>query len=581
MTEPSSYWQRFWQRRLSRRALMKGMLLAGGAAAASLGVACEEEKAPATPSPAAVRTPVPPKPGGTVRAPLVGLSSANPPTLDNYKELTYLAKIPAAWHYSRLLKYKAGPDIDLFDYSQVEGDLAERWEIPEPTVLIFHLRPNIRFHNKPPLNGRPLTRDDILFSAQRMSQESPDRGNWLAFVDRVEAPDDRTVRIILKGPYAPALTMLANPELFWIQPKEIKEANLQENPIGTGPFIFEGFEKDVAIRWRKNPDYYIPNRPFVDRWEASVVGDPSTIIANLKTKTFPFALLAAAVFPTAQAELPGFTFTFSKNAVPTLIYFNFDLQPWGDERVRQAFSLAMDREGMLKALDPTGKGGYHSAISQLPPWWLDPKSPDFGPNARYFQRNVAEAKRLLEAAGYPNGLDVKMYYSPVYGAAFNQMVELVAATVKDAGFRVTLVPQEYAAYLSTTFRGNIRDGIATGPLMGSPVDPEHIFSTVYHPNSPRHNWGGTGPGSIAQDKTLLDMFDKQRTELDLQRRIALVHDIQRYLAQKMYLVPHVAPAGVSGYWADMVGWGEKDVWFSKGGYAWTAEVGIHLWLKGA
>ncbi len=579
MLERNSYWERFWRRRLSRRALMKGILLAGGATAASIAVGCEEEKpAPATPTPEG--TPIPaaltPVPGGQVNAPLVGLSSGNPPSLDPYKTLSYLAQIPAHWHYSRLLKFAAGPNIDPQDYSQVVGDLAERWETPDEVTVILHLRPNVRFHNVPPINGRPLDKDDILFSVQRLTQESPNRFSWNAVVDSAQAPDDRTVIIKFKQPFAPALNLLASYEHLRIQPKELIEAGLQERPVGTGPYIFEGFEKDVAIRWRKNPDYFIPGRPLADRWTASLVADPSTIIANLKTGTFDFSLLAVEVYETAKREAPNLVFTFTKNQVIGGIYFNFDIPPWNDVRVRQALSMAMDRDGILKALDPTGKGGWFTAISQLVPFWLDPKSPEFGPNAKYFQRNIAEAKKLLEAAGYPNGIKTKMTYSPGYGKAYEQLFTLVAATVKEAGFEFELAPQEYAAYLQTTFVGKFTEGVAIGPLQ-VPMEPDSIFFTVYHPGSARHNWGGSGPATPEGDKQLLDMFEAQRRELNFQRRVALIYDIQRYMAEKMYMVPYTANPGVGG-WQPWVRVGTSPTIYTHGGYGWAAEVGIDIWL---
>ncbi len=561
--------QQLWLRRMSRRQMLKGMVAAGALASASA-LACREEQPQVTPAPVQEETP---RPGGTVRAPLVGLSSGNPPTLDPYKELTYLAQIPASWHYSRLVKFQAGPNIDPLDFSVVEGDLAERWEIPDPQMYIFRLRPNIRFHNVPPLNGRPLTAEDILFSARRISQDSPNRGSWNDVVDRVEAPDDRTVIVRLKKVFAPGLNHFANPELFRVQPKELIDAGLQERPVGTGPFIFEAFERDVAIKWRKNPDYFIADRPYVDRWEASLVGDPSTIIANLKTGTFDLALLDPAVYNTAKTEVPDLTFTYNKNQVIGGFYFNFDKEPWNDPRVRQALSMSIDRDGILRVMDPTGQGGWFSAISQLVPFWLDPKDQSrFGPNARYFQRDVAEARRLLAAAGYPNGIDARVVYSPVYGKAYEQLFTLATTTARDAGFRLQLQPQEYAAYLTTTFRGNIQpDGIAIGPLYVA-VEPDAIFFTVYHPQSARKNWGGTGPASLDKDTQLLQMFDAQRQELNADRRVQLIHDIQRYMAEKMYMVPYSALPGVGGFRPWVRGL------YYKSSFGYGAEVAIHVWL---
>src|SRR5207245_3361152 len=141
------YWNRFWRRRLSRRRLLQVTAVTGAGLAVAGVVGCggndEGSKATATATPEAS-----PKAGGTFRTPLVGLSTGNPPSLDAQRQLTFLAQIPAAFHYSRLLKFGPGRFEDLngvksvqIDFSHVEGDACKTVpESPDGTTFNFQLR---------------------------------------------------------------------------------------------------------------------------------------------------------------------------------------------------------------------------------------------------------------------------------------------------------------------------------------------------------------------------------------------------------------------------------------------------------
>ncbi|MGE3697142.1 MAG: ABC transporter substrate-binding protein, partial [Dehalococcoidia bacterium] len=106
-------------------------------------------------------------------------------------------------------------------------------------------------------------------------------------------------------------------------------------------------------------------------------------------------------------------------------YFNYDNKPWNDIRVRQALSMAMDRPGLLKALDQTGKGDAHSHIAaSLSPYWMSPlTSKEWGTSDKYWKQNVAEAKKLLQAATGSDTLKFKAIANvDRYGAAAQRTI---------------------------------------------------------------------------------------------------------------------------------------------------------------
>src|SRR5207244_7131865 len=118
------------------------------------------------------------------------------------------------------------------------------------------------------------------------------------------------------------------------------------------------------------------------------------------------------------------------------------------------------------------KGDWLAPLSPaMAPDFMSPKNnkQEFGPNAKYFEKNIAEAKKLLEAAGFPNGFTFKLRANvDRYGAEAKQSWELFANTITEAGLKPELVYEEYGAYIQSTFLGKIPEGCAVGPVIGAP-----------------------------------------------------------------------------------------------------------------
>lgn len=175
--------------------------------------------------------------------------------------------------------------------------------------------------------------------------------------------------------------------------------------------------------------------------------------------------------------------------------------------------------------------------------WLDPRGKDFGPYAKYFQHDVAEGKQLLAAAGYPNGVDVTSNYigGPQLGADFQRQVGVTDEFAKEAGFRVKVRTLDYNSEYAAFRDGNGKYDGWMYRSGGSPAnDATAYFSALFH-----SKYGGTdflgfdagGKGDGSGDPQLEAMLNKARVEMDLEKRRALVHDMQRHLAKAMYGIP--------------------------------------------
>ena len=118
--------------------------------------------------------------GGTLRLPLSGASSANPPTIFPFENLTYLAQTPAAFQYSRLLRGKNGPNVDNGDNTAMEGDIVSKWEQPDNQTYVFTMKPNVKWQNKAPMNGRAITATDFVKPYDAYLGISQNAAGWKA-----------------------------------------------------------------------------------------------------------------------------------------------------------------------------------------------------------------------------------------------------------------------------------------------------------------------------------------------------------------------------------------------------------------
>ncbi len=573
----SDYWDRMYRMRASRRRFLTAGATAG-AGVVGLGlVGCgddddDDDDATQAPSgsPSAAATEEVLR-GGTIRYPMSGASSANPPTLYPFENLTYLAQTPAGYHYSRLLRGYGGEGIEPTDTTKMEGDISEKLpEQADELTYIFTMKPNVKWHDKAPMNGRAATATDFVKTYEAFLATSQNAAGWAGVVDKIEAPDERTIKITLKSAFAPFLTTHASSaEAVWFIPVEtIANDQVKSNPVGTGPYMFDSFESGVAINWSKNPNYYAAPLPNFDKIEAGLINDPQRLVAALQAGDYDLSGLNGPLYKEQRDKLAddGTDF-FVQNIVQGGFYFNFDNKPWQDKRVRQALSMALDRDGYLNVQDGTKQGNWMAHLPPgLAPYYMSPrdKNADFGPAGAYFKKNIAEAKKLLSAATGSDTISFKLRCNvDRYGAEAQQAWELFQSTISEAGFQAELTYEEYGAYIQSTYLGKIPDGsIGVGPLIGSPRDPDNVFMQLYWSKSARHNWGGT---PIPEQAELDAMFEKQRTLLKQEEREAYIRDIQKTMAESMLMVPYHASAG----WVYSQPWVKN--FYYKAGYPYVAD----------
>ncbi len=506
------------KRFLSRRDLLKW----GGAGLAAVAAA------PAVWTPSCAQSP---KRGGTI-----SLRLWDPPHFDPHLTISYKTHILYTFSHSRLLKPKAGPGVVPGTFP-LEGDLAESWTQPSETTYVFKLRKGVRWQNKPPVNGREFTAEDVVYSVERFRTVKGNANAYmLASLDKVEAPDKYTVKFTLSQPYVWFLDMLANPMAVAIVAKECVEKfgdlKKPESVVGTGPWMLDSYRPNVGYTMVRHPGYFVSGLPYIERIEATVDEDNASRMAAFIVGKydlgweFPGQINRpdwVQIKDTLKQKRPRLqTVEFPSN-VMTHISMRTDQKPFNDPRVRQAMSLAIDRQGILDAT-AEGVGVFNPPVPAALKEWALPME-QLGEGAKYYKYDPKEAKRLLGEAGYPNGFPASICFTTYGSTALVDAAQLVLKYLKNVGIDSKLDQKEYGAYISTCFYGKF-DSLTYGPQTPF-LEPDNFLFGQYYPGEMKNQ-------SHINDPVVADMLIRQRRTHEIAKRREIIHDIQRHLAKQQY-----------------------------------------------
>jgi peptide/nickel transport system substrate-binding protein len=483
-----------------------------------------------------------PKRGG-----ILHVRGYDPIHFDHHLTINFKTNATLSFTHNRLVRHQVGAGVRPGTFI-IEPDLAERWEVPDDTTYIFSLRKGVRWHNKPPLNGRELIAEDVKFTFDRFLGEKRNQDReLLASVDRVEVVDRYTVKFLLKAPYVWLVNTLANPRSLWIIAPEVVDTfgdlRKPEAAIGTGPFLLERYEPNVKTVFTRNPDYFRPGQPWVDGVEWLVLEDPSSGLAMYRSGQLdcgpePNWTVRQADLDALKQSHPHLRYQDFLASNVSRLWMRVDQAPFNDVRVRRAISHAIDRQGLIDAVYP--RGAPSPAIPPgLAEWSLS--IDQLGAGAKYYQYNPTEAKRLLADAGFPKGFKTLLHTTGGYGPDFLDAGQLVQRDLKGVGIEAELKIQEYGAYFATTVQGKF-EGIAMGT--GGPVWEPEFALAEYITDSPRNN------GHI-NDPTLTAMVQEQRRTQDLEARKHIIFAIQRHVAEQQYYI-YLACLMLTGSWQPYV-----------------------------
>jgi peptide/nickel transport system substrate-binding protein len=443
-----------------------------------------------------------------------------------------------------LIEYGLNQDTD--DQLEIRGDIADSWTLgANGTTYTFFLNENARWHD-----GVPITAADIKFTLDKMVEEGvarPWAGLIKPFYESSQVVDNSTIQVETKFP-APAFLPILGHNYMIMLPKHQFEGmseddmKLQENILGSGPFKMTDFEQGVKWVYERNADYWKEGRPYLDGVSVFLIpGGGQTIAAYkagqvLMSRDPVSGMSNTEALDIAEDLKDRARVLWGGPMSQITVQPNLAVDPFTDKKVRQAIHLAVHRQPFIETLT-LGKGtlGYpfppgfwfsipEAEVAQLPGFReLDgEKHPD----------DIAEAKRLMADAGFPNGFSKEMMVVNLFGVT--EMGQIAADQLRrtlnieltlDIVDIATLIPRRGAADFEIT-------AYSDGTTM---IDPEDALGRVYRD-------GGSANYANWLHPRIEVLYDLQARELD--------QDIRAQYAQEAaQIVLDEAPV-IGLYWAD-------------------------------
>jgi peptide/nickel transport system substrate-binding protein len=450
-----------------------------------------------------------------------------PPGFNLYGVTTYTAVWPVAPCMNQLVQFN--PATEGLAPSDIIPDLAERWEQPDPTTIVFNLRKGVSFHDGSPFSGEDVRASLDWIKRPPQGKTSP-RAGLQATLDTVEVVDPSTVRLKLTRPTASYLLNLAS-NFFGIGSARDIEANagLGDKVIGTGPFKFKTYQRGSFVELEKNPTYHVAGRPYLDGLKFYILPDYTTALANYLGGQYQVFIDPGSRKSDADRIRQEMRDRANVQSIPfpgrDIIFTNARRKPFDDVRVRQAISLALDRDAAINIVREGDalRGGYMAPKGS---WAISER--DLRGFDGYDKPNLDKAKQLLTAAGVTTPVE----WTAVARTDNKDNAELVKDQLAKLGITVKLNLSDLASAQPLLQRGDFD----LGPWsIGINIDdPDAAFSEIATTRATR-NW------SAVLDPRIDELFERQSQELNFEERKKKVQELEKYaLSQYHFSVLYFA-----------------------------------------
>ena len=462
-----------------------------------------------------------PRRGGVLNAML----GEDPPGFSIHESATISGLWPVAPCYSNLVIFD--PLKPNENVQTVLPELAEKWSWQDNyRHLVFFLRRNVKWHD-----GQPFTARDVKYTFD-IVREAPDapaklrinpRKDWYSNVEAIEAADAHTVIFRLKRPQPSLLLMLAagySP----VYPAHVPLAELRQRCVGTGPFRLKEYARGQFVVLERNPEYFVPGRPYLDGIRYPIITERSTRLAALQSGQLDAAMpleMTKTMAETVKQAAPSLVVAETGQIGSDNVIMNHKKAPFDNVNVRRAVSLAMDRKAFVQGVR---HGGAVIGTTVMPrpfgAWSMPDKDLLALPGYRGSTRDKAEARRLLTEAGFDPARPLKVELTTRAFAIYVDLASFVADQLRQVGVEATVKQIETSAFFPTLTR---RDYLIGANLTAAAVDDPDVYFYENYKCGTSRNY--TDYCSEAVDR----LIDQQSQELDRDKRLKLVWEIQRRL----------------------------------------------------
>src|SRR4030095_5396074 len=345
------------------------------------------------------------------------------------------------------------------------GVLAESWEF-QGKRWVFKLKKGIKFHN-----GAPLTSKDVVFSVEKMRDEKGGSLQASNFNDvtEIQTPDDQTVIFVTKQPLAIFLDRLRNRFIVSKVAGDKYGDQLYQNLVGTGPYKFVSFQRGGNLIFTRNDDYWGGKAAIKEVIFRKVTEDGARLAA-LESGQADFINNVPIHEVSRLQRHPRIRVERIKGVSMYFLMMNVAHKPFDNKLVRQAVNHSVDASAIIVNIFD------NIAYSNEGPVGTEVIGSD--PKVKRYPYDPNRAKELLAQAGYPQGCDVRLYYSAGTYPQDREVCQVVAAQMVKGGFRVELISQEYALHWGP-------DGVNGGKLglyyenRGSLTDADTMYDQYF------------------------------------------------------------------------------------------------------
>lgn len=446
--------------------------------------------------------------------------------------------------------------------------------MPDDQTYVLKIREGVKFHN-----GREMTADDVVYSLQRVMTHPeawwdtkmgpprvPDAAEATAIAAgtpmagpivglTIEKTGDYEVTATLSEPYAPFLAALSGTAVAIIPGAEVEsgELDLEQEMIGTGPFMFVEHAEDEQWTFAKFEEYWVEGQPLVDEIVWRVMPDESARAAALRTGEIHLTMFENPTMLDLTANDPNIENVVQPTTNYYILFVNANREQLADERVRQAISVGMNRDEIR---DVAVFSRAHSTSPIAPAFTQLARPLDEVP---FYTHDKDMARQLLADAGYPDGLKLELLITPVLAATV-PMAELLKVQLADVGIEIEIVQRDLATFIDEyAISGTAQLAIS---WWAGYSDPYLILL--------ENGSGVFAPILGIEDENVDRLISESAQTVDPEARLAVLHELEDAIATIGGFQPLVTRDNFISYRSDLL----SGVSFAAG-----EGFGLPLWHK--